>query len=52
MTELQRAVVELANPIGLTATAGENVVQAFVKNWDPPPGNGPRAHYEHVWFDV
>ena len=52
VTELQRAVVDLASPIGLTATAGETVVQSFVQNWDPPPGNGSRAHYEHVWLDV
>ena len=50
--ELQRAVVDLMSTIGLTATAGQSVAQSFVKNWDPPPGNGTRAHYEEVWLDV
>ena len=52
VNELQRAVVEFANPIGLTATSNESVVQAFVKNYDPPPGNGPHEHWEDMWLDV
>ena len=52
MNELQRAVVELASPIGITATGREAVVQTFVKNWDPPPGNGPHEHFEEVWLDL
>ena len=52
VNELQRAVMELASPIGLTATGAESVAQTFVKNFDTPPGNGPHEHYEEMWLDV
>lgn len=52
VNELQRAVVELASPIGLTASSRETVVHSWVKNYDTPPGNGPHEHWEDIWFDV